>query len=63
VGGRLRRPPTSLDTTVARCHMYTYAAEVWALSIVQGPFSVVTIRNFSRRKGGRTLSAMPHGTI
>jgi hypothetical protein len=27
---------------------YTYAANVWALSIVQGPFSVVnvTIRNF-----------------
>jgi hypothetical protein len=35
-----RRPPISLDTIVARTHMYTYAVEVWDLSIVQGPFSV-----------------------
>jgi hypothetical protein len=35
-----RRPPVSLDTVVARARMYTYAAEVWALSIVQGPFSL-----------------------
>ena len=39
---------------VARTHMYTCAATVWDLSIVQGPFcvapcqtqSLVTIRNF-----------------
>jgi hypothetical protein len=30
----------SLHTTVARTHMYPYAAKVWDLSIVQGPFSV-----------------------
>jgi hypothetical protein len=30
-----RRPPISLDTIVARTHMYTYAAQVWDLSIVQ----------------------------
>jgi hypothetical protein len=35
-----RRPPIPLDTTVARTHMYTYAAKVWDVSIVQGPFSV-----------------------
>jgi hypothetical protein len=29
-----RRPPISLDTIVARTHMYTYAAKVWDLSIV-----------------------------
>jgi hypothetical protein len=35
-----RRPPISLYTIVARTRMYTYAASVWDLSIVQGPFSV-----------------------
>ena len=35
-----RRPPSFLDTTVARNEGYTYAAKVWDLSIVQGPFSV-----------------------
>jgi hypothetical protein len=35
-----RRPPISLDTMVPRTHMHTYAAKVWDLSIVQGPFSV-----------------------
>jgi hypothetical protein len=35
-----RRPPTSLSTIVARTHMYAYDADVWDLSIVQGPFSV-----------------------
>jgi hypothetical protein len=35
-----RRPPISLDTIVARTHMYTCTAKVWDLSIVQGPFSV-----------------------
>jgi hypothetical protein len=33
-----RRPPISLDTIVARTHMYTYAANVWGLSTVQGAF-------------------------
>jgi hypothetical protein len=31
-----RRPPISLSRFVARTHMYTYAAKVWDLSIVQG---------------------------
>ena len=35
-----RRPPISLCTIVARAGGYTYDAEVWALSLVQGPFSV-----------------------
>jgi hypothetical protein len=29
-----------LHKSVARTHMYTYTADVWDLSIVQGPFSV-----------------------
>jgi hypothetical protein len=36
-----RRPPISLHTIVARTRMYTYDTNVWALSIVQGPLSVV----------------------
>ena len=35
-----RRPPISLCTIVARTHMYTYAANVWDLPLVQEPFSV-----------------------
>jgi hypothetical protein len=35
-----RRAPVSLCTIVARTEGYTYAAKVWALFIVQGPFSV-----------------------
>jgi hypothetical protein len=35
-----RRPPIPLSTIVARTHMYTHAANVWGLSLVQGPFSV-----------------------
>jgi hypothetical protein len=35
-----RRLPISLSTTVACAEGYTYAAQVWALSIVQGPLSV-----------------------
>jgi hypothetical protein len=35
-----RRPPIPLYTMVARTHMYTYDANVWDLSIVQGAFSV-----------------------
>jgi hypothetical protein len=44
-----RRPPISLDTIVARTHMYTYAAKVWDLSIVQGAFSVAPCRTFALR--------------
>ena len=32
---------------VARTHMYTHAATVWDLSLVQGPFSVAPCRNLS----------------
>jgi hypothetical protein len=50
-GAVSRCPPISLDTMVARTENYTYAANVWALSIVRGPFSVaakpVTIRKFT----------------
>jgi hypothetical protein len=35
-----RRPPISLSSIVARTHVYTYAANVWDLSIVHGPFPV-----------------------
>jgi hypothetical protein len=35
-----RRPPISLYTVVARSEGYTYAANVWDLSLVQGRFSV-----------------------
>jgi hypothetical protein len=38
--GHSQRPPISLDTIVARTHMYTHATNVWDSSIVQGPFSV-----------------------
>jgi hypothetical protein len=44
-----RRPPISLDRIVARTHMYTYAATVWDLSIVQGPFSVSPRQTLTRR--------------
>ena len=48
-----RRPPVSLDTTVARTHMHTYAAKVWILSVCRSatifcravPNLTVTIRN------------------
>jgi hypothetical protein len=35
-----RRPPIPLYTSVARTRMYTYAANVWDVSLVQGSFSV-----------------------
>jgi hypothetical protein len=35
-----RRPPIPLDTIVARTEGCTYDANVWDVSIVQGPFSV-----------------------
>ena len=34
------RPPYPFNMMVARTEGYTYAAKVWALSLVQGPFSV-----------------------
>ena len=47
MGDRSRRPPLSLDTMVARTEGYTYAAEVWALSLVQraisGPFQTLIV--------------------
>jgi hypothetical protein len=39
------RPPNRSTTTVARTQGYTYAAEVWALCVVQGPFSVAPCPN------------------
>jgi hypothetical protein len=45
-----RRPPISLYyTIVARTEGYTYAAKVWDLSIVQGPFSVAPCRTLTTR--------------
>jgi hypothetical protein len=48
-----RRPPIPLDTIIARTHMYTYAASVWDLSVVQNTISCrpvpnpnTSIRNF-----------------
>ena len=35
-----RRPPISLSTSVALTEGCTYAAKVWAVFLVQGPFSV-----------------------
>jgi hypothetical protein len=43
-----RRPPISLPRIVARTHMYTYAANVWDLSIVHGPFSVAPCQTLVR---------------
>jgi hypothetical protein len=56
-----RRPPDSSDTIVANTD--TYAAKVWALSIVQEPFSVApcdlirSIRN--KQMGGRLIRRAP----
>jgi hypothetical protein len=44
-----RRPPISLNTTVARTEGYTTDAEVWDLSIVQGPFSVASCQTLALR--------------
>jgi hypothetical protein len=62
------RPPISLSRTVARTHMYTYAAKVWDLSIDSSasfcrpvPNLRVTIRNFSHRDigGGAGAARQP----
>jgi hypothetical protein len=39
----------SLDTMLARTHMYTHAAKVWDLSIAQGPFSVAPCQTLALR--------------
>jgi hypothetical protein len=44
-----RRPPISLDTIVARTHMYTYSAKVWPLCIFQGSFSVAPCQTLTLR--------------
>jgi hypothetical protein len=44
-----RRPPISLVTIVARTEGYTHAAKVWALFIVQGPFSVAPCQTLALR--------------
>jgi hypothetical protein len=54
-----RRPPIYLVTTVARTEGYTYAAKVWDLSIVQGPFSVAPCRTLALRFA--TLSSLYGG--
>jgi hypothetical protein len=51
-GGRsLTRPfrDARLSTIVARTHMYTYDANVWDFSIVQGPFSVARAKSTTLR--------------
>jgi hypothetical protein len=40
-----RRPPISLYTMVPRTGSYSYFANVWDQSIVQGPFSVARAKN------------------
>jgi hypothetical protein len=52
--GLSRRPPIYLSRIAARTHMCAYAANVWNLSIIQGPETfcrpvpnlTVSIRNF-----------------
>jgi hypothetical protein len=44
-----RRPPISRDTSVARTHMYTYDANVWAVSLIQGPFSAAPRQTLTLR--------------
>jgi hypothetical protein len=69
------RPPTPLSRIVARTEGYTNDANVWDLSIVQGPFSVAprqtsadVIRNFSplhvpERRQRRDLKERRVGTL
>jgi hypothetical protein len=38
-------PADSLYTIIARTRMYTYAAKVWAMFVVQGPLSVAPCQN------------------
>jgi hypothetical protein len=44
-----RPSPVPLSTSVARTEGYTYASKVWALSIVQGPFSVAPCQTLTSR--------------
>jgi hypothetical protein len=43
-----RRPPVSLHTVVPRTGGYAYAVGVWAVSIIQGPFSVAPCQTHKR---------------
>jgi hypothetical protein len=43
------RPPISLSRIVARAEGYTYAAKLWALCLVQGPFSVAPCQTLTYR--------------
>ena len=47
--GRFATPPIPLYKTVARTRMYTYAAKVWELSIVQGAFSIAPCQTLALR--------------
>jgi hypothetical protein len=42
-------PPNPSYPTVARTEGYTYAAKVWALCLVQGPFSVAPCQTLIAR--------------
>jgi hypothetical protein len=63
-----RRPPNPSYTIVALTEGYTYAANVWALSLVQGRFSVSAgpcnlsspIRNFVFRCTGWSGAYLVH---
>ena len=50
LGRYFTRPPNPSTTFLTRAEGYTYAAKVWALSIVQGPFSVAPCQNPPIRK-------------
>jgi hypothetical protein len=63
--GRTRRPPISFSR-IARSEGYTNAANVWAVSLVQGPFSVAPcqtlprpIRLFTSLYGGAVCVSAP----
>jgi hypothetical protein len=68
-----RRPPISLDTIVARTHMYAHGAKVWNLSSFKGFLSprcqTLTIRNFCiryvtvRRRGDASMRHYASCTI
>jgi hypothetical protein len=53
-----RSPPISLDAFVARTHMYTHAAKVWGVFLVQGPFSVAPVPNPNRYDSQLSLTAV-----
>jgi hypothetical protein len=53
-----RRPPISFYRIVARTLMHTYAAKVWDLSIVQGPFSVAPAKPFCSIRNTSFIAAV-----